>query len=74
MKNFEIEVNVDGHWRKIVIGPKAPSGGFVIRVRQLDGYDYHKTPVEISGYAKVDGELIVTMAHGPTHFKKVTKK
>ncbi len=74
MKNFEIEIHVDGHWRRIKIGPKAADGGFTIRIRQLDGHKHHPTPMEITGYARNDGDLTLTMAHGPTYFKKITKR
>ena len=72
MRDFLIEVYADGEPSPARVGPTR--GGFTMKIRQRDGDKYAESYFDVCGYASADGELTLTLGHGPTRFKKTTRR
>lgn len=60
VRNFWIELNVDGKRTRIATGPRNKDGGFELTVYQRDKGDVRKA-LYLSGYAHSDGLLRLTI-------------
>jgi len=60
VRNFWIELEVDGKKERIATGPRNSGGGFelVIKMRDRGGI---ATPARITGYATTSGKLILNL-------------
>jgi hypothetical protein len=58
VRNFWLELDVDGSTRKIETGPRSSHGGFrlVVKMRDKGGIE---TPALISGRCTADGRLVL---------------
>ncbi len=59
VRNFWVELEVDGKKTKIATGPVAKDGGFHLRVLIREGGSIANGSLQLSGLVK-DGELSVT--------------
>lgn len=63
VRNFWIELEVDGRKTRIATGPIAADGGFVLTVRQRDRGGII-TPLRLGGYADAKGYLTLVANSG----------
>ena len=61
VRNFWIEIEVDGHTSKVAVGPAAADGGFNMTIRQRSN-NMVTTTAMLHGRAMQNGQLILEIA------------
>ena len=73
VRNFWIDVDVDGKKSPIETGPRSENGGFQLRVLQRDN-GLISEPVTISGKADNQGNLVLEVKVDEEVHRVVTKR
>ena len=63
VRNFWIELSVDGKKTRVATGPRAKNGGFELAIRMRESGDI-VTPVRIAGITHFDNSLELVIYHG----------
>ena len=74
VRNFWIELDVDGRSTPVATGPRRKDGGFSLTIRQRDDGDI-VTPLHIVGVATDNGALVLRVEGGVNNsFKVITNR
>lgn len=58
VRNFWIELDVDGSSSQVATGPRSSSGGFTLTIRQRTEGDIITT-LDVRGFVRSDGKLVL---------------
>lgn len=59
VRNFWIEIEVDGKATKVAVGPKSKDGGFGMKILVRENGDISSRKMIVKGWVSPDGNLVL---------------